>query len=185
MKNRYEKEWSLRAQRSNDHSRCGAAIWHLYVFLWIVFGLIGCSQKEDLSAYINRVKSQKTKPTLPPPNVPPITRNFSFKNDINKSPFDSLKRKKLPHTQYSMESLNGHPLEALKFVGTLRRDGVFYGLVMTKEARVFLVHKGQVIDKNNGRIIHIGLKTLKIARKQQSMGRSKNEKIILKLTTNK
>ena len=135
----------------------------------IVFGslLAGCAKNDlsDLQAYVEEVKARPPSGISPPPEPVEVEtylyvagdRRDPFTPDINESEeeqtvVDSGIR---PDVNRRKEELEFFPLDSLRMVGTLEKDGRTWALVKTKEGTIHRVTVGNHMGRNYGRITEI------------------------------
>ena len=128
-----------------------------------MLGLTGCSDADDLDAYINQVKAKPGGRIDPLPDITPY-EVFTYNADIEgmRSPF-------MPDTPQSAgpaggtrpdpdrprEFLETEPLDSLSMVGTMNIGNTAYGLVQTSDGLIHRVLPGNYMGQNDGRIVAI------------------------------
>jgi type IV pilus assembly protein PilP len=125
--------------------------------------LIGCGAgiDDELLAYVDGVKARPGGRIEALPQIKPY-ETFVYSADVIRSPFlpdrpDSpaaLAGPK-PEQDRGKEYLEQYPLDTLAMVGTLDREGSFFGLVQTKDGMVHRVKAGNYLGQNDGRIVAI------------------------------
>ncbi len=138
-----------------------------FLLVLLALFLSGCSgdKMSDLRAYIDEVKHRKAPPIDPIPSIKQVD-TYLYHDDGRRDPFelaeigdsspiapsdngvhpDPLRRK---------EELEAFPLDTLRMVGTLDKDGTTWALVQAKNGTVYRVRPGNYMGQNNGRIRRI------------------------------
>ncbi|MGQ3890555.1 pilus assembly protein PilP [Legionella sp. CNM-4043-24] len=151
----------------------------IYVFyLPLVCSLAGCSSPEDeaLTRYIHEVKMRSPKPIEPVPVFVPLEK-FLYPEILGRrNPFRLREVKEqpdvlAPNITRPKEPLEMFPLDALKFVGIWRQDGVIWGLISQPGGMVSRVKVGNYMGQNFGRIISISETSLKLEERVQVSGK--------------
>lgn len=129
--------------------------------------LAGCAQHglNDLQEYVAEVKARPPTPIDP---IPQITQaeTFLYVAENRRDPFvptdvveDVLAQNTedgpRPDPNRRKEELEAFPLDALKMVGTLDRQGEMWALVQTPDGIIHRVKAGNYLGQNDGRIIGI------------------------------
>lgn len=126
----------------------------------IVVSAAGCSGNDDLEDYISQVKARPGGRIEPLPQVKPY-ETFTYEAEKLRSPFvpDSPKGRALagprPEANRPKEYLEQFPLDTLKMVGTLQRDGKKFGLIRTQDGMVHRVLVGNYVGQNDGRVVAV------------------------------
>ena len=132
--------------------------------------VVGCSlmvlacggDTDDLTAYIDEVKSRPGGRIEPLPQIKPY-ETFQYEVDTMRSPFmpdrpQIVERDQggpTPVKNRNKEFLEQFPLDTLSMVGTLARAGPPFGLVQTKDGLVHRVLPGNYVGQNEGRIVAV------------------------------
>jgi type IV pilus assembly protein PilP len=123
--------------------------------------LVACSdENKDLTHYIHQVKQRKSQSISPLPvfNYEP---GFNYSGDENRrNPFKQINQKESDNALASdsrriKHILEGDSLDTLKFVGTLTQGLQIWGLIKGPDSQITVVHVGDYMGKNNGRILVI------------------------------
>ncbi len=128
----------------------------------------GCGNKEkraELEAYVKKTKSRAIKEIEPLPEVKPY-ETFTYKDSNLRSPFvpSTIEEiaKKIPNdngirpdVNRRKEPLEAYPLDTLRMVGTLEKDGKKWGIVVDKDGTVHRLTVGNYVGQNEGRIYEI------------------------------
>ncbi|MDI1351721.1 MAG: pilus assembly protein PilP [bacterium] len=147
------------------------------------------SDNSDLSRYINDIKSRPALPIEPIPTFAPLS-TFKFpENDTRRSPFKpSDIRKRVdpfaPDQKRIRQPLESFPLDALKFVGTLRRGNEIWALIKDPE-KITPIKIGDYMGQNYGRIISITSDQIKLEETVKDTGAWKKQITTLNLDTSK
>jgi len=130
-----------------------------------LLSLNGCSSREsqsELDNYIAKVKSQAVEKIEPLPDVEPY-QNFSYTAGDLRSPFapfdfqkninNSLGGNGLhPDMNRRKEVLEAYPLDALRMIGTLEKQGKRWAIIKDSDGTIHRVSVGNYIGQNYGRI---------------------------------
>jgi type IV pilus assembly protein PilP len=136
--------------------------------------LVGCQQeKEDLNAYVARVKAQQ-KSDIPPIPVMKPYQSFEYAAAELKDPFvptvidmqepepepiaDNGIR---PDSNRRREALENFELAELQFVGTLEQENI-WALVRAPDGVIHRVQTGNYMGRNHGKITSISEAQMKL-----------------------
>lgn len=139
--------------------------------------LTGCgyngSQLDDLKEFINETKMQKPPP--PPPLVPkPVSveqvtfdlgeRDPFMPGILSSSPKEDQEKSNSirPNLNRPREPLEDFDLDALIFVGTIKKQGNLVGLIKDPKNRIHVVRVGNYMGRNFGKIISIEEQEIKV-----------------------
>lgn len=157
----------------------------------LILSLSACSgDNSDLLKYINGIKTRPAKPIEPIPKFAPLPI-FKFpENDNRRNPFKPVDLKKrvdtnAPDQKRVKESLEAFPLDALKFVGTLKQGSEEWGLVLQPDGKVTRVRVGNYMGLNYGRIISINDEAIKLEETIKNTGMWEKHVTTLNLYTGK
>ncbi|GAB6068456.1 pilus assembly protein PilP [Methylothermus subterraneus] len=129
--------------------------------------LVGCSERDlsDLEAYVAEVKGRPKGAIEPMPEIKPA-ETFVFDPEGLRDPF--VPEKPTPPPQVAVagsgirpdptrpkEELEAYALDSLRMMGTIKKDGVLWGLVQTSEGTIYRVKPGNYMGQNHGRITQI------------------------------
>jgi len=131
--------------------------------LLLVLMLVSCSEgvDRDVVEFVDKTKKQKSDHTadLPYPTLPPT---FKYAAYSLRSPFESfgtessdvtaIKSEGGPDLNRPREPLENYPLDSLHMVGTLEREGQFFGLLRDAQGIVYRITVGNYIGQNSGKI---------------------------------
>lgn len=153
--------------------------------------LASCSENnEDLKRYIDEVKHRKTRKLEPLPSFKPLPA-FKFPDNGNRrSPFKPVTKIKeaqvnAPDKNRAKQPLEAFPLDALKFVGTLKKDNEVWALIKLPSSEIVPVHIGDYMGQNYGRIVSIRNDAIQLIETTQTMGKWQKHPFTLKLYTGK
>jgi len=128
----------------------------------------GCAQgsKEDLRRFVEEQKRVKA----PPPESPrpfKVYKAYVFK-PTDRDPFKPFFEEKPPEPEvadqdtgvrppagHRREELESYPLDSLRMVGTLERDGNIWAIILTRDETIHRVQVGNFMGQNYGKIINI------------------------------
>ena len=122
--------------------------------------LAACSTgDDDLNQFIAATKKEQGGRVEPLPEVKPY-ETFTYDNAGMRSPFmptspNANNSALRPDDKRNREFLEQYPLDSMKMVGTIQRDGATYGLVQTRDGLVHRVLPGNYLGQNDGKIISI------------------------------
>jgi len=129
--------------------------------------LAGCVDRgmQDLEEYVAEVKARPPTPIDP---IPQITQaeTFLYIGENRRDPFmptegisdvlaEQIEEGPRPDPSRRKEELEFFPLDSLRMVGTLDREGRMWGLVQTPDGTIHRVKAGNYLGQNDGRIISI------------------------------
>jgi type IV pilus assembly protein PilP len=141
--------------------------------------LLGCNNDDfsDLEKQIEEIK--RTPPTNiePPPEIK-TAEPFSFElGDGARDPFQPVPKEEPittesttpaankgihPDLNRPKEDLELHSLDSLTMAGTLKKDGILWALVQSKEGTIHSVKAGNYMGENNGKITDISENEIKL-----------------------
>jgi len=125
--------------------------------------LVACGgDVDDLTAYIDEVKSRPGGRIEPLPQIKPY-ETYQYAAAEARSPFvadtpqvaDQAPTGPTPVKNRNKEYLEQFPLDTLSMVGTLEREGKIFGLLQTKDGLVHRVLPGNYVGQNEGRIVAV------------------------------
>ncbi len=137
-----------------------------------MLALSGCSSNEfeDLRAYINEVKATSKGRIEPLPEFVPV-ESFSYSVDDYGDPFVSWEAKAAmaaradqqssqggglqPDLGRRREPLESFPLDTLRMVGTMERDGQSSALVHSPDGLVSRIVEGNYLGQNYGQVVTV------------------------------
>jgi type IV pilus assembly protein PilP len=157
-----------------------------------VLSLSGCSSSADdeLTRYINQVKAKSARPIPPIPEFPPL-KAFQYPDpDERRSPFHLTELKQqenenlnAPNMKRPKQALESYPLDALKFVGTLKQENQIWALISTPIGTISRVMVGEYMGKNFGKVIKVTDKALEIEETVQVEGKWEKKMTTFNLKT--
>lgn len=126
--------------------------------------LLGCVREEfdDLKAYISQVKSKPATPIEPMPVIKSY-ESYNYVAEGLRNPFEKLEEPQVleemmsaegpgPDLEREKEELEAYPLDTLRMVGTLSKDGQLWGLVKANDGVIHRVQAGNYLGQNYGKI---------------------------------
>ena len=150
--------------------------------------LSGCGSSSDteLARYINQVKLRPAKKIEPIPEFKPAKQFIFPENDIRRSPFKPMQVEKksqinAPNLNRQKGPLEAFPLDALKFVGTLKEGQELWALMQEPGGLITRVKIGDYLGKNYGELLSIQDKVIKIEETIQVEGRWEKKIVIMNL----
>lgn len=124
----------------------------------------GCSRSKsqrELEAYVQQIKSRKIKEIEPLPEVKPY-ETFTYADSDLRSPFVPSIAQDVargagdngirPDTNRRKEPLESFPLDSLRMVGSVEKDGRKWAIVVDTDGAVHRVTSGNFIGQNDGKI---------------------------------
>ncbi|HAT8114190.1 TPA: pilus assembly protein PilP [Legionella pneumophila] len=157
----------------------------------LVLLLSACSgDNSDLVKYINEVKSRPERPIEPIPKFAPLPIFRFPENDDRRNPFKPIDQKKrndiyAPDKKRPKQPLESFPLDALKFVGTLKKDNEIWALIRQPDGQISRVRVGDYMGQNYGRIILIKNDLIKLEETVQKSGTWEKQSTTINLDTGK
>lgn len=157
----------------------------------LVLLLSACSgDNSDLVKYINEVKSRPGRPIEPIPKFAPLPIFRFPENDNRRNPFKPIDQKKrndiyAPDKKRPKQPLESFPLDALKFVGTLKKDNEIWALIKQPDGQISRVRVGDCMGQNYGRIILIKNDLIKLEETVQKSGTWEKQSTTINLDTGK
>jgi type IV pilus assembly protein PilP len=151
--------------RDGDRGRAGSTWLAFVLALWIG----GCTQHDnlsDLKAYVAGLEKMNPGHVEPLPEIKPY-ESFTYVAGELRDPFTppaqpQAEEKKLaagagihPDVNRPRESLEAFPLDSLRMVGTLQRDGTPWALIKVPDGTIYRVHPGNYLGQNYGKIVSI------------------------------
>jgi len=127
----------------------------------------GGSNTEDLRSYVDTVKSQQHARIEPLPEFAPYETHLyeaTGQRDPFTPPVYSAPKSEVaqasgngvsPDFNRPREPLESEPLDSLRMVGTLERNGNSWALVRMSDSTIHRVKPGNYLGQNHGRIISI------------------------------
>jgi type IV pilus assembly protein PilP len=131
--------------------------------LAMAFGLAACSAQDDLHQWVAEQKAQKGAP-LPPLPVIKTFETFVYQDQDKRDPFSpgptevaSSLNGPGPHPDQNRvrEPLESFPLDSLKMVGTLGKNGQLEALIKDPQGVIHQVHDGNYLGQNYGHVTNI------------------------------
>lgn len=160
--------------------------------IMLLFSLVvACSgDNSDLSKYMNEIKSRPAKSIEPIPQFPDLPV-FKFPaNDPRRSPFKPVEQKKrneiaAPDQNRSKDPLEFYPLDALKFVGTLKENNKTWGLIRDPDGKIVRVRIGEYMGQDYGVVISIKDEQIKLEETFKNAGKWEKRITTIDLDTGK
>ena len=140
----------------------------LAILLGAVAALPGCSRDiSDLQQEINKIKQRPAAAIEPVPEMKPFEAYTYPETTAGlRSPFEDLRFGRAaeqprqaqdsgpsPDPSRPREALEEFPLDALRMVGTIQRDGLLWGLIRDPGGLIHRVQPGNYMGQNHGRIV--------------------------------
>ena len=139
----------------------------LLVPIVFVVVLTACVSEEfdDLKSYVSQVKSKPATPIEPMPVIKSYEA-FNYNAAGLRNPFEKLDEPQLvtemvsaegpgPDLERGKEELEAYPLDTLRMVGTLSREGELWGLVKANDGVIHRVQAGNYLGQNFGKIVRV------------------------------
>lgn len=145
------------------------AAWAVSAGLLAAMTLSGCSgsNTEDLRSYVDNVKARQHARIEPLPEFAPYETHLyeasadrdPFTPPVYSSPKSAVAKGSntgiSPDFNRPREPLESEPLDSLRMVGTLERDGSSWALVRMSDSTIHRVKPGNYLGQNYGKIINI------------------------------
>ena len=136
----------------------------------VVLSLSGCSSQQygDLDKYIEDVK-HKTKGRIEPLPEVKNYESYTYQAQDLRDPFTPFSEAPseemaqpgiMPDLHRKREALESFPLDSLKFVGTIEKDGATWGLISAPDKAIYRVQVGNHLGKNYGEIMALSETTI-------------------------
>jgi len=129
--------------------------------------LSGCvkSEFEDLSVFVEQVKAKPAAAISPIPFVKPY-ESYAYIVEGQRDPFQKEEGPQFsdaevaaegpgPDLDREKEALEAYPLDTLRMVGTLSRNGESWGLIKANDGVIHRVKSGHYLGQSFGRIINV------------------------------
>lgn len=142
----------------------------MFMIAGVVFGAAGCAQDmSDLQDYVEKTKQRPGGKIEPIPEFEPYEA-FAYDSARLRNPFEpdeefaeadeeeqraESDNDLAPDPDRPKEPLEEFPLDSLKMVGTLTRDGQQRGLVRDPDGTVHRVLPDNYMGQNHGRIVSV------------------------------
>ncbi len=169
----------------------GRGLHSFRVLLVILFSLllISCSgDNSDLVKYINDIKARPPMKIEPIPQFAPLPI-FKFpENDNRRNPFKPIDQKKrtdlfAPDQKRPKQPLEAFPLDALKFVGTLKEGSEVWALIKRPDLQINRIRVGQYMGQNYGRVVLIKNDSIQLEETVKNSGTWEKHITTIKLYT--
>ena len=149
-------------------NRAPASCWSIIVCL-LATSLAACggNNTEDLRSYVEDVKSRQNPRVDPLPEFAPYETHL-YQASVDRDPFTppvySAPKSDIaqatgggisPDFNRPREPLETEPLDSLRMVGTLEKDGNSWALVRMSDSTIHRVQPGNYVGQNHGKIIDI------------------------------
>jgi len=136
----------------------------------VLLSLGACSSQHysDLDKYIEDVK-RKTKGRIEPLPEVKTYESYTYQAQDLRDPFtpfteapsEELAQPGItPDQNRKREALEAFPLDSLKFVGTIEKDGATWGLITAPDKAIYRVQVGNHMGKNFGEIMSLSETTI-------------------------
>ncbi len=153
---------------SNSKDRLSPSKLRLTLLCIIAISLSGCagSDMSELERFVEATHKDKKPEIEPLPEIPPF-KAFAYASENEVDPFSSdnivandgegrnVGSIKRPNADRRRQPLEKFPLDALRMVGTITKQGVSHVVVKTNEGTALLATIGEYMGKNDGKITAI------------------------------
>jgi type IV pilus assembly protein PilP len=151
-----------------NRGRAGWRAAGFYAAAVLAMGLVGCARKDsvaDLRAYVAQLERTHPGHVEPLPELKPY-QSFVYAAEDRRDPFTPPTRPEeaqaapgasniRPDLNRPREPLEAYPLDALRMVGTLERNGVPWALIKAPDGAIYRVHPGNYLGQNYGKVVSI------------------------------
>ncbi len=128
----------------------------------LMLALAGCSgDMSDLQSYVNEVKARPGGRIEPLPQIEPPP-SFAYAAATERPPFtpyrpgaDQPGGGPRPDAARPKDFLERYPLDTLRMVGSIAREGSLYGLVQDPDGLIHRILPGNYLGQNDGRVTDI------------------------------
>ncbi len=138
--------------------------------LAVILSLSACSSQHygDLDKYIEDVK-HRTKGRIEPLPEVKTYESYTYQAQDLRDPFTPFTEAPseemaqpgiTPDINRKREALESFPLDSLKFVGTIEKDGKTWGLITAPDKAIYRVQVGNHMGKNYGEIMALSESTI-------------------------
>ncbi|MBV1912881.1 MAG: pilus assembly protein PilP [Cycloclasticus sp.] len=147
----------------------------LLLMMVLIVVLAGCVSEEfdDLKSYISQVKSKPATPIEPMPIIKSYEA-FNYVAEGLRNPFEKLDEPQAietmanaegpgPDLEREKEELEAYPLDTLRMVGTLSKEGELWGLVKANDGVIHRVQSGNYLGQNFGKIVGVQDQQIELA----------------------
>jgi type IV pilus assembly protein PilP len=163
------------------------------LFLCLI-GLLLCAcgptEDDELRKYIEEIKARKSRPIEPIPEFQTLPKFQYPEQEIRRSPFKPIVLvnetqidSKAPNLDRPKQPLENFPLDALKFVGTLKEGKIIWALISQPDGTISRIKTGEYMGKNFGQVLEINNETITLVETLQIGGKWEKKTINLKLIT--
>lgn len=168
------KPWVLASMKPDDGRRNRAA--YLSAAIAVAVFLGGCvrSEMNDLEQFVSEMMARKSTRIEPLPEIK-VPEIYVYQSSEKVDPFEPfIKEEPVPVTgpktgpglgppeNHIREELEYFPLDALRMVGTLEKDGQMWALITAPDGAVHRVQPGNYAGKNYGKITLVGEEGLEL-----------------------
>ena len=130
----------------------------------------GCSEHSisDLERYVSAEKAKKAGRIKAVPEFKAYDSYVYTVGENSRSPFEPVQQEEMvsnlaevaggglsPDTNRHRESLESFPLDTLRYVGSLERDGNMWAIIISPNALIHKIQVGNYIGQNYGKITDI------------------------------
>lgn len=155
----------------------------------LMLALTACvGDNGDLEKFIHEAKMKPAKPIEPIPQLAPLPVFKYPENDLRRSPFKPADIRKrtdayAPDKNRRKQPLEAFPLDALRFVGTLKQGQEVWALIKQPDEQIFRLKAGNYMGQNYGRVISIKEDVIQLEETLQNSGVWEKKNTILHLDT--
>ena len=158
-----------------QNSKCKSYIYRISLVVLSCFLFSSCSNdNQDLINKFEEVKARKAKPIEKTPVVKHMPKFTYPDNSKRRNPFFKFSKRassgikknspdvNAPDLRRRKQLLEKYKLKDLTMVGTLRRNGVVWGLVSAPDEIVHKVTIGSYLGRDYGRVVSINNKKIRL-----------------------
>ncbi len=136
--------------------------WYQCVFFMACLFNMSCSGDKEIQVreYIQSTKEKKGGQIDPIPAIKPIQTYQYPENDKRRNPFKPIPIQakvdtNAPNETRVKDPLEKYPLDALKFVGSIKEGPFKWALISVPTGQIIKITKGQFMGQNFGKVLHI------------------------------
>ncbi len=158
------------------------------LILFFLLTLISCGSRQDQQKVQNQVAAIKTQAASVIESLPtlPSIRKKVHQVTTMSDPFQQPRKLFSKNGNQADRSVKKQPLEAytlnsLKMVGTIKKNGQYWALILAPDGNIYAITIGQYIGQQSGQVTAISIDKIKIDEKFVTKSERKRREIQLLL----